>query len=564
MDNKILPNEKLISNNYVKKKIFSSTLSKFNFPNDTSKYFNNLKSSNILNEKGKIFKKSNSSLVYKNNNVNKNNNIWEEKIDNIININKVNIKNHLLKKKILRKNISYTTKSTQKEIYEKELLNCLKYFPDTKNDFSKVTKRINFLLNKNKTLIVNQKKYHFNNFNNFNSHKNNNNSYKKIFIKNDIRSRNGMYGKKENTPLIYEFSLTYRNDYSSKSEKNRHEFILNEFNKLKFYLEKNPKNKLLIIKDFLKKFHIKNISEYSDEKLLCICEIICQNKDNKLINLIKPDSNLKKMVYNLLDNIFKLNLNEDNKNNLDLNLCNYTYSPNIREYNNKLSKNKTYYNFRVNKRKRFFSVFDTNSKLKYIERQKEIDKPDKNYSKNFDLLLNEITKEVREIEQKYKKDLENENLKNNYLFITQVKHKSLSTKRMNIRNLSLSPIKVNKKLNINKRNYFIFKKSFTNNKDNKSEKRLLNFCLKKKSKNEKKSNQIDNNKEVKNRLETKDIIKRLYYDQTQKKFGLDFVKRNLKLTEYVTLNFAKKRLYLKRIDNILNPNKGSRDNILYN
>ena len=45
-----------------------------------------------------------------------------------------------------------------------------------------------------------------------------------------------MFEKKVDVPLVYDISYTYKNNYSAKSEKNRHEYLLNEINKLKFYL----------------------------------------------------------------------------------------------------------------------------------------------------------------------------------------------------------------------------------------------------------------------------------------------------------------------------------------
>ena len=70
---------------------------------------------------------------------------------------------------------------------------------------------------------------------------------------------------------------------------------------MKFYLEKNPCDKLTIIKDFFLKFNIKDLDKYSDKKLYDICEFILSKDENDFLNIIKPDINLKKMVYNLLD-----------------------------------------------------------------------------------------------------------------------------------------------------------------------------------------------------------------------------------------------------------------------
>ena len=518
----------------------------------------NLKSKTII--RNEINEQKNNKNIFKKIKLTKEKgeNIWEEKLKNIIDINKkLNIRKKTLNKKIIRKNLSYRVKNIKRKKVseEKDIFDCLRI--NTKKgskDFSSVTNSINYLLDKNEMLIKNEKKFNIKNFNfktNKKSGKNRN-----IFKINNFSSRNGMYGKKNNLPLFYEFSLTHRNYYSSKSDKNRHEFLLNEFHKLKFYLENNPNKELLIIKDFLHKFHIKNIEKYSEEKLLYLGKLICKNKENKLMNLIKPDSNIKKTIYNLLDNSFELNQNP--KNNYYLERYNSIYNQYPNNENKKiLRKNKTYYNFRVNKRKKYFDINETNSKLKYIEHQKKMDFTNKNYSENFNLLINDISKEIKEIELKIKKEQEHENpIKRDGLFITQVKRASLSYKNINNKKLILSPI------NIKKRGRILEIprcKSIASIVNNKSE--IYNFCLN----NKKKKNKIvylKANELIKDKINMKDIVQRLYYAQTQKKFGLSDIKRNLKLTEYVAFNFAKKKLYWNIIDRVLKSNLEAK-NIFY-
>ena len=512
----------------------------------------NLKSKTII--RNEINEQKNNKKIFKKIKLTKEKgeNIWEEKLKNIIDINKkLNIRKKTLNRKVIRKNLSYTAKNIKRKKVneEKDIFDCLRI--NTKKgskDFSSVTNSINYLLDKNKMLIKNEKKFNIKNFNfNFKTNKKSDKN-RNIFKINNFSSRNGMYGKKNNLPLFYEFSLTHRNYYSSKSDKNRHEFLLNELHKLKFYLENNPNKELLIIKDFLHKFHIKNIEKYSEEKLLYIGKLICKNKENKLMNLIKPDSNIKKMIYNLLDNSFELNQNP--KNNYYLERYNSIYNQYPNNENKKiLRKYKTYYNFRVNKRKKYFDINETNSKLKYIEHQKKIDFPNKNYSENFNLLINDMSKEIKEIELKIKKELEHENpIKRDGLFITQVKRSPLSCKNINNKKLILSPINIKKRGRIME---IPRSKSIASIVNNKSE--IYNFCLN----NKKKKNKIvylNANELIKDKINMKDIVQRLYYAQTKKKFGLSDIKRNLKLTEYVAFNFAKKKLYWNIIDRVLKSN----------
>ncbi len=54
--------------------------------------------------------------------------------------------------------------------------------------------------------------------------------------------------------------------------------------------------------------------------------------------------------------------------------------------------------------------------------------------------------------------------------------------------------------------------------------------------------QKPNINKIKEEKKLNEIIKRLYYKHTDKKFGFDVIKERCKLTEYVTLSFVKKKL----------------------
>ena len=561
MENKIaLPDEmpKDLHSNMKVSSTFEKTISN---RGKTLNFIRNVKHNLKSNIRNEIHEQKSDKNIFKKIKLikEKGENIWEEKLKNIIDINKkLNIRKRALNKKIIRKNLSYTPKNIKRKKVneERDIFDCLRI--NTKKgskDFSSVTNSINYLLDKNKMLLKNEKKFNIKSFNFIFKPNRKSDKIRNIFNTKNFFSRNGMYGKKNNLPLFYEFSLTYRNYYSSKSDKNRHEFLLNELHKLKFYLENNPNKELLIIKDFLQKFHIKNIENYSEEKLLYLSNLICKSKENKLVNLIKTDSNIKKMIYNLLDNSFELNQNPKNNYILERNNSKYNKYPN--NENKYLKKNKTYYNLRVNKRKKYFDINETNSKLKYIEHQKKVHIPNKNYSENFNSLINDMSKEIKEIEQKIKKELEHENpVKRDVLFITQVKRIPLSSKNINNKKLILSPI------NIKKRGKILEiprSKSTASIVNNKSE--IFNLCLN----NKKKKNKIvylKENQLFKDKMHLKDIVQRLYYSQTQKKFGLSDIKRNLKLTEYVAFNFAKKKLYWNIIDRVLKSNLEAK-NIFY-
>ena len=133
-----------------------------------------------------------------------------------------------------------------------------------------------------------------------------------------------MFVKKVDIPLVYEISFTYKNNY---------------------------------IKDFFLKFNIKDLDKYSDKKLYDICEFILSKDENDFLNIIKPDINLKKMVYNLLDTPSDKN----KKKNSYYKKLNVYHNNNIKI--NKKSRNKIIDN------KGIFWVFDTNSRLKFVKNQ---------------------------------------------------------------------------------------------------------------------------------------------------------------------------------------------------
>ena len=130
--------------------------------------------------------------------------------------------------------------------------------------------------------------------------------------------REGFYGKKnkDNIPLFFPNIITCLNEYSSKSEKVRHEKLLDEFGKLSFYLYQNPENKLKTIKDFLIKFHLVDINKYTNKQLLKLEKLVM-----KFNFMIEPYKDIKSMIRDTLDGKIKI-INDDNK------FVNYI-SPNI-------------------------------------------------------------------------------------------------------------------------------------------------------------------------------------------------------------------------------------------
>ena len=161
--------------------------------------------------------------------------IYSAKIDSKNNSNKVLTKR------------SYTSKngiSFRDNKYNRVILSSFG-FRTINRDFSDITSKINYLLDKNQILLMKE-----NNFvEGFDFRK----KYKldeNMFIRKPSAPRSGTFGKKFEMPLAYEISITHKNDYISKSEKRRHEYLLNQLNKLKFFLEQNPSEKHINNKRF--------------------------------------------------------------------------------------------------------------------------------------------------------------------------------------------------------------------------------------------------------------------------------------------------------------------------
>lgn len=472
------------------------------------------------------------------------------------------------------------------------------------------------------------------------------------YYENNVRE--GFFGQKDTIgiPYFYDTSSIFNNEYSNKSEKKRHEFLQNELNKLKTYLVRHPDKKLLLIKDFLQKFHIDQIEKYTDKQLLNLCNFISNIDANVISNILKPYLNIKNMLYDILNNILDLSNipseekekfieNKDNEiiNNFNFNTSkdfyssnntaknfnakndsplkqmtqrSYYLSPLIIQKRAKLSKSMKMKKTSNNKSKILINknlddndndsktksnILDlnlTNSRLKYLSYQSKTYKPNINYS-NSNIVLNEIGKEIKDIENDYHEKLkelelmknsENKNGKK-YMNFTLHKPKSFNIETkdklyINIKNKNNTRLKMFVPIHYNLTKNYYGKMQDLNKviklKDNKllnSENNLYrekgmipmdNFCLNSTERNYKYNSNIltngNNEFQKKHRSQSFDrvknpkindieIIKRLYYAPTRKKYGLQEIKKRLKLTEYIALTHAKKDIYKKEVRKII-------------
>ena len=230
-----------------------------------------------------------------------------------------------------------------------------------------------------------------------NEEKENENNLKTFYATN---VRKCFYGRKnkDNIPLFFPNITTCLNEYSSKSEKVRHEKLLDEFGKLSFYLYQNPENKIKIIKDFLIRFHLVDINKYTNKQLLKLEKLVM-----KFNFMIEPYKDIKSMIRDTLDGKIKI-INDDNK------FVNYI-SPNIP------------------KRKiRDFNTISVNNHLYKnmgLERQKKIYLNDINYDGNYNKILNDMEKEINIVTDSKMSTISSKTEYGNFKFLTSREEKKI-------------------------------------------------------------------------------------------------------------------------------------------
>ena len=477
-----------------------------------------------------------------------------------------------------------TKRNEEKNIYSKEFEYKAKYDPikisnnfiqfNASKEYSKLSQKLEKNNNKENIKEINDKG-------------------KIKLMKNAIKNGiiEGYFGRKIKTdfPCLIDISSTFYNNYANKSEKGRHEVVLNELNKLKAFILNDPKNKIHIFKNFLIKFSFKNIAQLSDEQIKSICDFICINDNDVLFHLIKPYYKSKDIISDLINNLInlikdnrdisfnekaekgesqenenkndglllkiKLNKNIKNKKQLSKNLIkmkkmsktqNYFYNKMLKEtyksplytpfQSHKVAENKI-------KNKNFVDLDDTRSLLKLLSYQKKIQLPNRHYSLDNNLLINEISKEIRDLKNNFDKS-KTKNIFNKYSLI----------KNKGIFNSSIEDKKMESSVDKN-----IFSKTcvkFIKNKtkQNKIEKNPPNMnIISLNSKNlEKLRNLVSNSKIIDNQNNSKDkenklneINERMYYKQINYEFGYKQIKDLYKITEVAALTFAKKKKFDK-------------------
>ena len=301
------------------------------------------------------------------------------------------------------------------------------------------------------------------------------------------------------------------NNYDSKSEKQRHIQILNELTILKGNIEKNKNQKNLYMKDFLNKYNI----NYNN-KQLSFFEKFLNNFDNKKYgNFLSPKLSMKNMISDIFEKGEKFKFENEEKK-IVIPALNVKSTIHNNEKNNKGIESYSLYNrdskANKNNKEKSLNLSSTNSFLKEMERQKLVFKPNKTYVSNYNSIIEDIGKEIGEIESEIITEKQYKNLLPNLL--------KKKNRNINIKDLAKSNT-----------NLFI-----TSNKNIKSN---INI---------KKDKSVDFVKRNLQRKTTKIIIDKLNKESNFDKVEYKDIKRKFKLTEYIVYNKFKNKLKLENLE----------------
>ena len=330
--------------------------------------------------------------------------------------------------------------------------------------------------------------------------------------KNNYENMLGYYKRRpmEGNDIIYSTSLIM-NNYNSKSERERHIQILSELTKLKGYTSKNTVDKILYIKDFLKKYNI----NYNKEQLLIFEKFLDDFDIKKYEKFLEPGLRIKDMIGKIFDEGEKFKTESKKKNSMPvLNLKSALHS---NENKNKeivayswYKKNNNQFN-EINHEKNL-NLSDTSSYLKEMERQKLVEKPYKTYSSNYNLIVNDLGKEIGKLETE---------------IITEKKIKNIKP--------ALLDEKSQKKISQIDNDLFVTSNTFLKSHTNKNKSKYLSPNLIKDKKEKYKIKYAGMTNEKTNA--------KYNYEKVE----LQDVKRKLKLTECIIYNKAKNKLKLKEL-----------------
>ncbi len=263
-------------------------------------------------------------------------------------------------------------------------------------------------LKKNQKKFASNEKFH-KTFSGFEKLLKSNENKKEMIHKNKLKDyynnyiREGFFGRKnkDNLPNFFPSISVCQNEYASKSEKERHEKLLDEIGKLNFFLSitNDKEKKILIIKDFLIKFHILDLNNYKEEQLLNLEKLINEKNFS-----IEPFKDIKTMIKNILDG--KNNIQKRKNVSKSLNYI----SPNIPIRIKKESQ-------LIPKKINIYENMD-------LERQKKFFLQNINYNNDYNKIYKEYHNEMMNLENNRNNNVSMlNNDSNQFNFITSYKYK---------------------------------------------------------------------------------------------------------------------------------------------
>ena len=352
---------------------------------------------------------------------------------------------------------------------------------------------------------------------------------------------------------------------------------------------------------------------YDKNKLNAFENYLQNFNKNKFPNLLKPSLGIKEMILNILEKGDKLQYLQEKKNDIkpynnslstyniqssnlinqknlfkpyEANINNKSppilkqelYSSEEKIINNKSklskendkniynkdknilnNKKNIFINKKENKNENNFDLFSTNSYLRYIEKQNRVHHPTKNYSSNYNLIIEEIGGELEKLSKKIKKDKKykirsfikpqnkyktNSN-NNNFKFITQSLNKSIEDIFITSNKTFSHSNSLQQKKNLENTNSFRDRGKNLILKDFKSLNHKNEMKINKKlNKNNLSFNKI--RRKTRKKM-TRIIINKLNLKPKLNKIEIDDVKKRLKLTEYIVYNNAKRKLMLEEL-----------------
>lgn len=352
---------------------------------------------------------------------------------------------------------------------------------------------------------------------------------------------------KDNIPFLLPATLTYMNKYNSFSEKNRHEKLIDLYNKLIFFNENRPNNVYNYLKEYLLKNGITNDSMLKEDKLNQLKEYIFNE-----MHSVDSSKSIRDILIEGLNYSMKTKGDQCNKDNKE-DHCLYMYlSRNISDKSIKKNPNMNLKNNSVNIEKKDLVLNMNMDKQQKIIKQYEQQMIDNNYYyKNKEFFINELKNDINDALKKRENRFStmNKTVSNSFSFLTAHMNQNNNIHA----NSNVKKIKSPKRIIINKNEIQPFKltKSRARSQMKRNRNYNINSALNNQSTNAP-SNDINSFIICKPPITvlTKNVNQRLYYDYVNKDKTvnkINRIKQAMKFTEYIFYKQTQNRQCIEKV-----------------